>query len=44
MRELEQTIMVEYKNQSWPRVIKVDSFLPGFEEKFEIGPDLFNEL
>ena len=36
--------MAEYKNQSWSRVIKVDGFLPGLEEKYEIGPDLFSEL
>ena len=36
--------MAEYKNLSWSRVIKVHGFLPGLEEKYEIGPDLFSEL
>ena len=36
--------MAEYKNQSWSRVTKVDGYLPGLEEKYEIGPDLLSEL
>ena len=39
-----QTTLEKYDNEYWTRVISVENFLPGEQERHPLGPDLVAEL
>ena len=43
MRELEQSILEDYKNQFWTRLIQLENFVPDSHERHEMGPDMVAE-
>ena len=40
MKELEQSMLKTFKNQYWTRLIRVEDFCAGQQDKFELGPDV----
>ncbi len=40
MDELEQSMLKAFKNQYWTRLIRVDDFCAGQQDKYELGPDI----
>ena len=40
MEELEQSMLKTFKNQYWTRLIRVEDFCAGQQDKFELGPDV----
>ena len=39
----EDTIMNEYKNLYWTKLIRVEGYLEGMDRKYPLGPDIFEE-
>ena len=44
MKELEESTLKKFTNLYWTRVIPLHDFKPDLIEKFEIGPDVADEL
>ena len=40
MEELEQSMLKTFKNQYWTRLIRVEDFCAGQQDRFELGPDV----
>ena len=44
MHELQQSTLKVYENQYWSRLITLNGFLPGNNEKHSIGTDMVPEI
>ena len=44
MKELEQSTLEVYGNQYWTRLIPLDGFLAGAQERHKMGPDIAKEV
>ena len=43
MKELEEATLEAYKNEYWTRVITMEKFQDGDQERYAMGPDMAEE-
>ena len=43
-QEAQQHMLDDYKNLYWTRVISMDGFRSGDQERYELGPDVVTEM